>query len=197
MYPFFIVIENYAGSKVIFEYIIQEAENYFSRNISASDKEKLTTLYVAVLSNAALAASHLNQIEDSLQFSEKALQKNPTHLKCLFRKSLCKIIIGDKMRVSGDDLGGKQKQLEVYEEARFSLEALLKLDNQNAEVKDKLSNLIGTIVKLRKEISALEQQASKPKESQGTSKKTEVPKTDFLQKVHENATGLTYCFLND
>jgi len=202
------LLENYPQAKSSFESLIAEIESYYSKNITTSDREKLNTLYLAVLSNAALTAFYLNQFEDSLAFCEKALGKDPNHQKCLYRKSLCKISLADKAESSGDEISRKKKQLELYEEARVCLETLLKIDNKNKEVKDKLSEIIGIIVKIRKEYNfsetkTAEKNTETPKkeekkepesQNQQASKKT-TSKPDFLEKVQQSATGKVNCII--
>jgi len=131
--------------------------------LSEADKASLTTLYLAVLSNGALAAYNLNDLDTSLKFSEKALRIDPNHQKCLYRKALCNLAYGDNMKPKPGDTASVKQQLEYYEEAKKGLQAVMKLVPNDKKIEEQLSNLIRLIVKIRKENNLEEQKPTTTK----------------------------------
>lgn len=142
--------ENFQEAKDLYSKLIADVEVWFNQSLSPKDHETLKALYLAVLSNASLAAYNLDQIDDCLRFSNKALGIDPGHQKCMYRKALCYMSLGDKLKPKGD-IELLKKQINYYEEAKKGLQSVMRLVPDDRKIEEQLSNLVRLIVKLRRD----------------------------------------------
>ena len=148
---------------------------------------------------------NMDQIGNSLQKCDKALKIEPTHTKCLYRKGLCMIKIGEKVGQEGgiDEKEQKRKQLEFLRQAKEAFTKVLQLDNKNKDVQDKLEDLIKTERQIKKKYNLEETKLVKEVESSSkTSAKEEAKKPEVLSEakkdpVKKPPAGLSKDFLEN
>lgn len=130
---------------------------------------------------------NMNDIEQSLNNCEKALKVDSNHQKCLYRKALCQIKLGDKagQAKGGEEIERAKKQLGFYDSARKILEELLHQDKTNNDIKTKLSDLISLIVPIRMKHKLVDQ---KPAENKKIEVQAETQSEEKQQEAESDAS---------
>lgn len=170
-----------------FQTLVTKIEKSIKENEKDKEyTEKLHALCLQVLSNRALSSYNLKDIDESLSDCNKAIKIDPQHQKCLYRRALCNIAKAEKAEKSTDETNEDSLNTHVglLEAGRQDLETVHKLDNKNAEVKNKLSDVVRIIVQHKLKLRDI-----KDKKTASTEQQTGGAKQDIPQ--NKNSQGLS------
>jgi len=144
--------KNYEAAQKEFLKITNEIEQYLNdKKLSKGDQEGLNKLYLAILSNRALALFNVNKFEEAIQDCDKALNLDSKHVKCLFRRGCSNTRLAENVKADYPNLqeiDAEKKQIDYYERARKDIEFLYKIE-KNPEIYNKTQELIKVLVTLK------------------------------------------------
>ena len=134
----------------------------------ASKSEQTLKLYQNILTNQALCELNLKKYPAVVVSTGKVLEIEPNNSKGLYRRGQAFKKLADEKLESNLEDGSESSQNieslkvanELLEKSKTDLEKLTKLEQNNKDVKDLLSEVIRSIVRIRLQLRTLETEKS-------------------------------------
>eukprot|EP01017_Pseudomicrothorax_dubius_P025193 TRINITY_DN2694_c0_g1_i5.p1 TRINITY_DN2694_c0_g1~~TRINITY_DN2694_c0_g1_i5.p1 ORF type:complete len:787 (+),score=236.60 TRINITY_DN2694_c0_g1_i5:29-2389(+) len=151
--------QNYEEAIQNFSIAIREIESHYGNSLTDPRLEAIKKLYLSHLLNRGLCHSKIKNYHGSIEDSTKVLQYDPKNIKALFRRGTGHLYVGKNLQKdpNQDQLAYLKAQAKIYREAFKDLDAVVKMDPNDADARARFDELKNEEIYLNLTIKKLEE----------------------------------------